>query len=302
MKKILIQSFFILFVVFLTACEENNVKTNIENSKIQEACANAEKMTISDDVQNGLNTSKNKTSTMCYKVNLSAKNNGTYTLFLHLFEGTVTHASYHTSLSLYTLEGTLVHQFDESKDAKLFLQKRNLREQFTVDTDQEYYLKINRGKRVYYAMSIQPSSQNGLTHTSDNEINDNIPMAAKIPFSDLSTEIKGNLNISRTDSTSLKGSDDTDVYEIDFPTSGTYELDFNLYDGTNTQKTYYVYVVLYDKDRNIVHYFNQNKGTHLFLKNQSLKESFEILDNSKKYYLSIYRKTAQTTRYGFSIN
>jgi len=281
---------------------DNDGATSPEVSKNVETilCEGQTAIDLLNEVDGTLNILPNNNSASCYKIDL-ASNNGaaTYTFYMNLLAGTVTHGSYITYVEIFDKNGQSVHKFDT--DAGKMYAVRSFRETFEISNDETYYIKVSRGggQHTEYAFSIHPSIDNGLVQNIDKELNDEFSMAAPLTLTDAMADIKGNLNNARRDENSLKNTDSDDYYSIKIDNAGTYTFYMNLLSGTVTQSSYVTTVEIFDENHISVHKFDTVAGKMYAVR--SFRETFDIAQ-SGNYYMRIYRGGGQGVNYAFSIH
>ena len=217
--------------------------------------------------------------------------------YFNLFNGTTHNSSSKMVIELFDQYGASVHKFYTNY---LYAKDGHRREPFTVSAG-KYYLKIFRSGKdnaAKYAFSIHPSLQNGLVQNDDMELNDEFSMAAPITLPEATGEIGGTLNMTRnTEETSLRYTDDTDIYTIDLSADHTYDFHIELLNGTSYNSSYKVGIELFDSRGTSIHKFDTR---YLYSSGKTLNEAFSI-PTDDTYYLRLLRKGNEATSYSFSV-
>jgi len=275
-------------------------RTKELNDEIFMAAPLAEEEILSD-IEGTLNMSRNEENSLYHSDNsdyysISFDISGKYTFYINLQNGTAHNGSHKMQIELYDQYGTLVHDFYTNY---LYYSGAKRRETFEV-TEGTYYLKLSRANHeaVRYAYSIYPSLANGLQQNTDREPNDDISMAAPVTLEEAMSDIKGSLNMSRNENNSLKNTDDTDYYSLEFTNAGEYTFYFNLFNGTTRNSSSKMVIELFDMYGTSVHQFYTN---YLYGKDGHRRETFSV--SAGTYYLKIYRSGQDNAaKYAFSIH
>lgn len=253
--------------------------------------------TTVEEITGVLNAKEGDASADCYKIRLDVNASPeTYTVFANLLNGSESYSYAPVGIELYDTDGVEVWK-NPSRD----LQKagRHIRQSFQIGDAGDYYLKIHRGagKMAKYAVSVQPSIDNGLQQDKEGEINDNVAMATPISLEQAMEEIDGSLNVTRQKENSLRHTDDTDVYSLDLNASGTYTFFMNLLEGTEEYSYAKTKVKVVDSEGIEVKTLDSET---MIKATRRMRDSFTV-ENEGKYYLIVYRGAGRTAKYVFSL-
>lgn len=153
---------------------------------------------------------------------------GKYTFFMNLLPGSETYAS----VDVRFIDETEAETPITEKSLDLYKENDNIRKEITLAIG-KHNIKVYRDKnKAKYAFSIHPSIANGLKQDSDQEPNDTPSMAAPLTIAESTVGITGSLHFTRDAYTSLRGTDDTDMYRISIVETGEYTVDMALLDGS----------------------------------------------------------------------
>ena len=283
-------------VVTLTVKDSNDA-TSTDEVTINADCMSAEVMHLTQDSDGTLNyTGANTNNSACYNIRLSSNNNlETYMLYINLYNGTKNDGIYRHAMKLYDANGAVEHVFNARL---MYGAGHRLKEEFEISSDGDYYIKVSRNRRPSkFGLSIHPSLANGLVQDFEGEINDNFAMATPITLNQAMADIRGSLNLSRTQTNSLKNTDNEDFYSMNFAQAGTYAFYINLFNGTNSNVNGYIKPEIYDENYALVHTFNSK----IYKTGNYYASTFDI-PSSGKYYIRISRGNSGAVRYGFSIH
>lgn len=220
---------------------------------------------------------------------------GGYAFYVNLYNGTQNNNGVdYIEIELFDENYASVYKFP----AKAYQSGQRFSGAFTVPLTGKYYFKLSRAKSeaTRYGFSIHPSVANGLVQDTDRELNDFMSMAAPIAWTDIDNNITGSLNVDRTSiDSSIKNSDSTDFYVIDF-TEGSYMLNLTLLDGTDrtTNILSHVNIILRKSDGAIEKTFSDLQGPG------KLTDGNFTIPSNGLYFLSIDRTNA-ATEYTFTI-
>jgi len=285
-------------VVTLTVKDSSDA-VSTDEVVINADCMSAEVMHLTQDSDGTLNyTGANTNNSACYNIKLSSNNNvETYMLYVNLYNGTENEGIYRHEIKLYDDNGAVEHDFHDS--ARLMYNAgHRLKEEFEISSDGDYYIKVYRSRKPSrFGLSVHPSLANGLVQDFEGEINDYFTMATPITLNQAMADITGSLNLSRTQTNSLKNTDDEDFYSIDFTQTGTYAFYINLFNGTHSNVSFYTKMEVYDENYALVHTFD----SQIYSAGNYYASTFDIT-SSGKYYIRISRANSEAVRYGFSIH
>ena len=263
-------------------------------------CEGQENIGLINDVNGTVNMEPHTNRVSCYKINLSA-NNGIekYALYMNLYENTVGNDSYNTLVEIYEEDGTLLKKFNTRY---MDTAKHWIKQQFEISSDGDYYIKIirNGNYAAKYAFSIHPSVDNGLVQDDKGEINDFKSMATALELNANNTlsDVTGTLNIKRKAVSSIKNTDDTDWYSLDFKAPGTYSFYMYLDELTARNDSYNVDVKIFDEYGTLIKTFYTR---YMDATGHWIKEQFTI-PSEGKYFIWIARNAKYSAKYLFSIH
>ncbi len=263
-------------------------------------CAGQEEITLLTDVNGTVNAEPHTNSVSCYKIDLTSNNIvEQYTFYMNLYDLTYYKNSYDVNIRIYDETGELVRDFDPRDMDSV---GDRLKAQFDVIQDGMYYIKVYRDSRyaAKYAFSIHPSLENGLVQDEEGELNDFMTMATPLTLNADNTlpEVTGSLNITRKSISSIKNTDNTDWYSLDFSNTGTYSFYMNLYDLTYRNDSYDVNIKVYDADGTLQKDFDPR---NMDSSGDTLKAQFPVY-TAGKYFIKIDRDSRYAAKYAFSIH
>jgi len=261
-------------------------------------CEGQEEIDLIYDVNGTLNTEPYSNRASCYKINLTASNGiEKYAFYMNLYDNTIRNDSYDTLVEIYEEDGTLLKKLntrymDSAGDW--------IKEQFEISSDGDYYIKIIRFANfaTKYAFSIHPSLENGLVQDAEGEINDFMTMATTLELNANNTlsDVIGTLNMKRKAVSSIKNTDDTDWYSLDFKASGTYSFYMNLDELTVRNDSYNVGITVYDAYGTLIKTFDTR---YMDSAGDWIKEQFTV-PSEGKYFIKIARNAKYDAQYSFS--
>jgi len=111
---------------------------------------------------------------------------------------------------------------------------------FTASMPGKYKIKIynSENERTYYQFNLYPSTENGLVHDSEGEVNDLSFMADPVTLEDVENGIYGKVKVLNTDI--------ADWYELNITQAGTYSVTIQTTAGSNT--SHRRYIEIYDSE------------------------------------------------------
>ena len=308
----------------LTVKSKDN-KVSTDTIKVTAECTMAKAVAISKDVNDTLSNQGSSENSICYSMDLNSNNSiEKYTYYINYYEGTV--ASRYWNSRTNDLNAVLKDEAGQTvKEFTTVRTEKNVfnYEQFEIPATKTYYLVLKRKSSekdnnnnlvkltAKYGFSIQPSNDNGLKHDKNGELNDFKSMATQISLATAEKDVNGTLNYDRARDSSIKNTDQTDYYEINFDKAGKFAFYMNFYKGTIASRYYNsrsgdANVELLDENDQSIKKFK----TVRTLVDAFNYEQFEIPEVGK-YYLKINRKYSEkdtnnnlvklTAKYGFSI-
>ncbi len=218
---------------------------------------------------------------------------------MYLSQPTVRNDGYDVAVTVYNEDGTLIKTFstrymDSAGD--------RIKEQFPISSEGKYFIKIKRtgNYATQYAFSIHPSVENGLVQDDKGEINDFKTMATALELNENNTldDVEGTLNMTRKSVSSMKNTDDTDWYSLDFRAPGTYSFKMYLNELTARNDGYNVDIKIFDESGTLVKTFYTR---YMDSAGDSIDQEFPI-PSEGKYFIWIARNAKYAAQYSFSLS
>lgn len=222
---------------------------------------------------------------------------GKYTLYFDsLPTGTDPSYSYHIAVEVFNDQGVKLHStqlvFSLVATGEAFVTST-----FDISTTGQHFLKIYRTRTgvptentLNYKFQLTSSTENGLVHTADKELNDVISQAAVLNKAAFNMETKGSVNITRL-------SDLTDWYKLSDLQLGIHVMYFKSFAGTVPNNFDYGMLTIYDQYGNI-HTRISDGFTGINDNAQMRRKPFEVLI-AGDYYVKVEREANLALNYSF---